>query len=107
MSSNGDMLAPVSGTRSRTDSGVDVKSVNSDPDPPLQKLAKTMSWLMRNKLSQEFDNAKDEAELGNMMGDDGEKLLNLVDDIRKIDKLRPFQLDIPQVRLHSQSPSRH
>jgi hypothetical protein len=31
------------------------------------------------------------------MGDDGEKLLNLVDDIRRIDKLRDIELDIPQV----------
>jgi hypothetical protein len=50
-------------------------------------------------LSPEFNNIKDEAELGKLMGDDGEKLLALVDDIRKIDSLRNEELHIPQVLL--------
>jgi hypothetical protein len=63
-------------------------------------LQKTNSWLIRNKaLSPEFNNVEDEAELGNMMGNDGEKLLELVDDIRKIDSLRNEELHIPQVLL--------
>jgi hypothetical protein len=63
-------------------------------------LQKTNSWLIRNKaLSPEFNNVEDEAELGNMMGNDGEKLLELVDDIRKIDSLRNEELHIPQVHL--------
>ena len=63
-------------------------------------LEKTNSWLIRNKaLSPEFNNVEDEAELGNMMGNDGEKLLELVDDIRKIDSLRNEELHIPQVLL--------
>jgi hypothetical protein len=70
---------------------------NSNPKPLHPKLQKTTSWLIKNKLSSEFDNVKDEAELGKLMGDDGEKLLNLVDDIRRIDKLRDIELDIPQV----------
>ncbi|KAF4637351.1 hypothetical protein G7Y89_g707 [Cudoniella acicularis] len=41
--------------------------------------------------------SKDEAELGKMMGDDGEKLLALVDNIRKIDSLRNEELHIPQI----------
>jgi len=48
---------------------------------------------------QAADELKDEAELGKMMGDDGEKLLALVDDIRKIDSLRNEELHIPQVVL--------
>ena len=76
---------------------------NSNPEPPHPKLQKTASWLIKNKLSPEFDNVKDEAELGKLMGDDGEKLLNLVDDIRRIDKLRDIELDIPQVILILQS----
>ena len=76
---------------------------NSNPEPPYPKLQKTASWLIKNKLSPEFENVKDEAELGKLMGDDGEKLLNLVDDIRRIDKLRDIELDIPQVILILQS----
>jgi hypothetical protein len=61
-------------------------------------LQKTNSWLIRNKaLSPEFNNVEDEAELGNIMGNDGEKLLELVDDIRKIETLRNEELHIPQV----------
>jgi hypothetical protein len=63
-------------------------------------LQKTHSWVTRSKLlSPEFNNVKDEAELGKLMGDDGEKLLALVDDIRKIDSLRNEKLHIPQVCL--------
>jgi hypothetical protein len=61
-------------------------------------IQKTNSWFTRSKLlSPEFSNIKDEAELGKMMGDDGEKLLALVDDIRQIDSLRNEELYIPQV----------
>jgi hypothetical protein len=75
------------------------KSSKKDPDnftaPNLQK---TNSWFTRNKsLSPEFNNVTDEAELGKLVGDDGEKLLALIDDIRKIDSLRNEELDIPQV----------
>jgi GTPase SAR1 family protein len=78
----------------------DPRNSKEDPDwnftaPNLQK---TNSWVTRNKfLSPEFNDIKDEAELGNLMGDDGEKLLALVDDIRKIDSLRNEELHIPQV----------
>ncbi|KAN0098347.1 P-loop containing nucleoside triphosphate hydrolase protein [Hyaloscypha variabilis] len=61
-------------------------------------LQKTNSWVTRSKLlSPEFNNIKDEAELGKLMGDDGEKLLALVDDIRKIDSLRNEELHIPEI----------
>ncbi|KAH8786955.1 P-loop containing nucleoside triphosphate hydrolase protein [Hyaloscypha finlandica] len=70
-------------------------SLGNDSAPNLQK---TNSWVTRNKLlSPEFNDNKDEAELGNLMGDDGEKLLAVVDDIRKIDSLRNEELHIPQI----------
>jgi len=77
---------------------------NSKKDPDLNFIApnlqKTNSWVTRSKfLSPEFNNIEDEAELGKLMGDDGEKLLTLVDDIRKIDSLRSEELHIPQVLL--------
>src|ERR1700712_1800821 len=76
---------------SKTDSELDFKAPN---------LQKTNSWVIRSKsLSPEFSDIKDEAELGKMMGSDGEKLLALVDDIRKIDSLRDEELHIPQVLL--------
>ncbi|TVY62905.1 Dynamin-1-like protein, partial [Lachnellula suecica] len=56
---------------------------------------KTNISLNRNKPV--VSDANDEAELGKMMGDDGEKLLALVDDIRKIDSLRNEELHIPQI----------
>jgi len=78
--------------------------INSQKHPEANftapNLPKTTSWLIRNKaLSPEFNNVEDEAELGNMMGNDGEKLLELVDDIRQIDSLRNEELHIPQVHL--------
>jgi PBP1b-binding outer membrane lipoprotein LpoB len=61
-------------------------------------LPKTKSWAINSKIpSPDFSDIKDEAELGKMMGDDGEKLLALVDDIRKIDSLRNEELHVPQV----------
>lgn len=78
----------------------DLKNSKKDPDSNFiaPNLQKTDSWLIRSKLlSPEFNNIKDEAVLGKMMGDDGEKLLALVDDIRKIDSLRNEELHIPQV----------
>jgi hypothetical protein len=76
--------------------------INSQKHPEASftapSLQKTNSWLIRNKaLSPEFNNVEDEAELGNIMGNDGEKLLELVDDIRKIETLRNEELHIPQV----------
>jgi hypothetical protein len=76
------------------------KGSKEDPDSDFiaPKFQKTNSWVIRNKLlSPEFSNVKDEAELGKMMGDDGEKLLTIVDDIRKIESLRNEELHIPQV----------
>ena len=73
------------------------KVADSNFEHPYPKLQKTASWLVKNKLSPEFDNPNDETELGKMMGDDGEKLLNLVDDIRKIDTLRNVELKMPEV----------
>jgi len=71
-----------------------------DSDFIAPNLSKTKSWGTKSKLlSPEFSNIKDEAELGKMMGDDGEKLLTLIDDIRKIDSLRNEELHIPQVFL--------
>ncbi|KAH6680847.1 P-loop containing nucleoside triphosphate hydrolase protein [Halenospora varia] len=78
----------------------DLKNSKKDPDSNFiaPNLQKTDSWLIRSKLlSPEFNNIKDEAVLGKMMGDDGEKLLALVDDIRKIDSLRNEELHIPQI----------
>ena len=73
---------------------------DSDSNFIAPALQKTNSWVTRSKLlSPEFNNIKDEAELGKLMGDDGEKLLALVDDIRKIDSLRNEELHIPQVLL--------
>jgi hypothetical protein len=80
----------------------DLTKSKKDPDSDFiaPNLQKTNSWLIRSKgLSPEFSNIKDEVELGKMMGDDGEKLLALVDDIRKIDSLRDAELHIPQVFL--------
>jgi hypothetical protein len=93
---NGDT---VSTNRQQKDQNDSTKKLDATSEPPYPKIQKTNSWLIKNKLSPEFDNVKDEAELGNLMGIDGEKLLNLVDDIRKIDKLRDIELDIPQVIL--------
>jgi len=76
------------------------KNLKKDPSSNFTapNLQKTSSWATRSKLlSPEFSNVKDEAELGKLMGDDGEKLLALVDDIRKIDSLRNEELDIPEV----------
>lgn len=71
---------------------------DSGPEFIAPGIQKTNSWVTRNKLlSPAFSNVKDEAELGKMMGDDGERLLDLVDDIRKIDSLRNEELHIPQV----------
>ena len=56
--------------------------------------------MVKDKLSKEFKTSEDQDELGNLIGDAGEKLLALVDDIRKIDKLRVDEqptLDLPQV----------
>lgn len=76
------------------------KDPNSNFMAPI--LPKTSSWLVRSKLvSPEFSNTEDEAELGKMIGDDGERLLALVDDIREIDSLRNEELHIPQVFLVS------
>ncbi|KAH8662949.1 P-loop containing nucleoside triphosphate hydrolase protein [Tricladium varicosporioides] len=83
-----------------TSSQPDNLIVQTNPDfnfiaPNLQR---TDSLGTRSKiLSREFNNIKDEAELGKIMGDDGEKLLALVDDIRKIDSLRNEELHIPQI----------
>jgi GTPase SAR1 family protein len=78
----------------------DPRRSKEDPDSNFTapNLQKTNSWVTRNKfLSPEFNDITDEAELGNLMGDDGEKLLAVVDDIRKIDSLRNEELHIPQV----------
>lgn len=84
---------PVDLKNSKQDSGTEFTAPN---------LQKTTSWATRSKfLSPEFNNIEDEAELGKLMGDDGEKLLALVDDIRKIDSLRNEKLHIPQVFLTS------
>jgi len=68
--------------------------------PDLPKANKMENGKVKNKdILPSFNNAKDEAELEQMMGDGGEKLLALVDDIRKIDSLRNEELHIPQVYL--------
>jgi GTPase SAR1 family protein len=80
----------------------DLRNSKKDPDSNFiaPNLQKTNSWVTRSKfLSPEFNNIEDEAELGKLMGDDGETLLTLVDDIRKIDSLRNEELHIPQVFL--------
>ena len=80
----------------------DFRNPKNDPDSTFvaPNLHKTNSWAIRSKLlSPEFNNIEDEAELGKLMGDEGEKLLTLVDDIRKIDSLRNEELYIPQVAL--------
>jgi hypothetical protein len=66
-------------------------------DIPIKKLPRTNSERLRETLSREFKNPNDQEELGKIMGGDGEKLLALVDDIRKIESLRSIELDIPQV----------
>jgi hypothetical protein len=72
----------------------DLKLVlGTSPVSPFRKPQRTDSW----KLSKEFINIDDQDELGNLIGDAGEKLLAFVDDIRKIDKLRIDELHIPQV----------
>jgi hypothetical protein len=74
--------------------------IDSAPDSPVTKLQKSQSWSIGQKLSREFKNASDQNELG-LMSDKGEKLLALVDDIRKIDSLRSIgELDIPEVSPH-------
>jgi hypothetical protein len=73
-------------------------SNGGDPNFIAPNLRKTNSFASK-LLSPEFNNTKDEAELGKMMGDNGEKLLALVDEIRKIDSLRNEELHIPQVLL--------
>lgn len=89
---------------SDTKDGKRKESWNSEKDPESNFVApilqKTDSWVTRSKLlSPEFNNIEDEAELGKLMGDEGEKLLTLIDDIRKIDSLRKEELQIPQVFL--------
>jgi hypothetical protein len=82
---------------SQRDDWKDLKgSLDSNPESPVQRIQRTESWTIRDKLSREFK-INDENELGKLMGDDGEKLLALVDDIRKIESLRNIKLDIPQV----------
>jgi hypothetical protein len=81
----------------QSDRKIGKQTVDSSAESPIQKLQKTHSWLLRDKLSREFKNIKDQDELGKLMGDAGEKLLALVDDIRKIESLRTIELDIPQV----------
>ena len=76
------------------------QTIPSIPGTPFQKPKRTESWMVKDKLSKEFKTGEDQDELGNLIGDAGEKLLALVDDIRKIDKLRIDEqpaLDLPQV----------
>lgn len=104
LENSGDWRSPPTTPASESDatSGQPKDLVNSKRDLDSnfvpKNLQKTNSWVIRSKLlSSEFNNVKDEAELGKLMGDDGEKLLALVDDIRKIDSLRDEKLNIPQV----------
>ena len=87
-----------SSLKNHATNGVELPTAGSGPkEPPYPKLQKSQSWNI-NKLTPEFTNMEDEAVLGKMMGDEGEKLLALVDDIRQIDNLRGIELNMPQVR---------
>jgi hypothetical protein len=71
------------------------------PDGPLSRHQTFSSVAGDEKRSRDFGNAKDGDELGKLMGADGEKLLAVVDEIRKIDALQQIPIDIPQVYSHS------
>ena len=73
------------------------QTTGSIPGSPFRKPHRADSWMVKDKLSKEFRAVDDQDELGNLIGDAGEKLLALVDDIRKIDKLNNKELHIPQV----------
>lgn len=71
---------------------------NWNREIPFKKLQRTDSERVRDTLPPEFKTADDQEALGNFMGGEGEELLTIVDEIRKIEALRNIELDIPQVR---------
>ena len=89
-------------SNARSSKSESLKSPKKDVDSTFitPSVSETNSRNSKAKsLSPEFNNINDEAELGKMMGDNGEKLLTLIDDILKIDSIRKEELNIPQVLL--------